>query len=575
MLLSRIFTIQHDPRRYYMVRQLIPHKLLTLALLLAVMPSSNVIAQEPGFRVNSFIPEKFTDLLLRVNGGFELYGSNTERGERDLSAGLYSLEDRKYDHDSRLLNVGGSFLYRYETVPRFLTFSSDLSASYRSYDQNEVSDRYYPDGRYNFYDWDDDVDEYTLRLQQYFDGAAYLVQDMFVSCRAEIASDFHENSGDNIDVSGDADPPDFMGYIYEISYDAEGTSSGHTKHYQLNLEFLPGWGRIYEGNYASTAIYMVNELKNQGFLEKVPTNSEMTELTEIIYRYRLKHAIDKRLHRIEALTAIVDFLKDKDLVRDLHPGGSAIVQDVWDYFPHTYRPFGYRFRLGFGIEYSYRSGSSTDESSQHRIATEYHVSTPDVIDTTLDTTYQYYSYNRNRSETTSPYLACLFEYANPIDHRWQLNIEAQGRLYFNHDLETNIRDTMYSYYYYYNRLIDRTTDLKEYYTFAIEGNATCILDSRTSAIFAASYDLNHVKREISEHRIQGLTDVDTSSAFDAFSSWEFRIYAGLDYRMSIPTTLTAYIEYRRSSEQIEYTDTLDDLDRGTYRFYANISHYIF
>ena len=562
-----------------MVRQLIPHKLLKLtlfsALLLAAAPWSNVTAQEPGFHVNSFIPEKFTDLMLRVYGGFDIYGSDYERGEQDLSSGLYTIDDYESGSDSKTLSAGGSLLYRYETVPKFLTFGVDLYTSYRSYGQNRRSDQYSPNGNYYFYDDDEDTDEYRLRLQNYIDGAVYLMQDMFVSCRAEIGSDFRERSIDYIYVTGDTDPPDIFDDVHESSYRTEGTGSGHNKYYRLSLEILPGWGRIYEGGYASTAMYVVDELKSQGFLEKEPSYAEMTELTEIIYQYRLKHVIDSRLHRIEALTAIVDFLKQKGLVNDMHPAGSVIIQDVWDYFPNYYRPFGYRVRFGFGIEYSYGSYSSLSESDQHRLETDYNINTPDIVDTTLDTTYQYYSHYRDRSESSSPYLAMMFEYNNPINHRWQLNVGAQGRLYFKPEIDMLARDTVESYYYDSYQLIDRTTELKEYYTFGIGSNALYILNSRTTASFGAGYSMENIKREISEHRIADVSEIDTSYAFDAFTNWEFRVYASLNYRISIPTTLTAFIDYRRSSEQIENENTLDDVDRSNYQISASISHYIF
>jgi len=93
---------------------------------------------------------------------------------------------------------------------------------------------------------------------------------------------------------------------------------------------LYGYGRVYNGVYAATAMYMIDELKKAGYIDKEPSYPQMIEMTDIIYQYRLKYYDDRRIHRIEALTAVGEYLQQQGLADDFGTGGQLIIQDVWD-----------------------------------------------------------------------------------------------------------------------------------------------------------------------------------------------------------------------------------------------------
>ena len=227
---------------------------------------------------------------------------------------------------------------------------------------------------------------------------------------------------------------------------------------------MPGWGRIYEGRYAATAMYMVDELKRNGLLKREPTFEEMRSLTETIYQYRLKHAVDARLHKIEALSKIMDLLAGQGVIDDAGPHGYLFIQDVWDYFPRDDRRFGYQIRAGGGLEYHYNS----DQLRYHG----------------------YVDYFRHRtSEGRRPFASVAVDCSRPFGLRWQFDVTGVGRYYFDPSNATT--ETVIEYRYDHTLYEEHGIKYRADYDYSIVGTMQYIFDSRTRAWVRTSYTTGH------------------------------------------------------------------------------------
>jgi hypothetical protein len=215
-------------------------------------------------------------------------------------------------------------------------------------------------------------------------------------------------------------------------------------------------------------------------------------LTEIIYQYRLKHVIDARQHKIEALTHIMDFLLERGIIDHANPRECLFIADVWDYFPRPSREFGWQLKLGAGFRYSYDNIQSTFTNDMEEWA----------------------SYDHEVISYRMPYIAAIATYAQPFSLCWQVAL--YGDFTYVYDKEETDTRSHISYpggelpLYHYGR------GPFSYCTATLYSTLKYIYDSRTSGAMGPSFQI----------RDDGVT----RATFYGFGTQ-------VEYRISLPTTL--------------------------------------
>jgi len=540
--------------------------------------SSVLYSAEPSFSINSYIPERFTDFKWQIGGNLRLNGGYTDYHVDDYSP-YPRFENGSRSSDMQTIQFNTTASYRYETIPRFLYLATTLAGGFNHRNllsSNDATDTIAVIDRTNS---DSDIKSYDFRVGQNIDVGQYLVGDAFISAGGYLSMSYGESS--NEQTGSDIDtywlyPGDT---VVVQTREMHSDSPSNQKSYSLDFRIMPGWGRIYEGQYAATAMYMINELKGEEVLKRAPGPGEMRELTEIVYQYKLSHAIDKRLHKIEALSRIMDYLRDNDIIDDTGPYGYLLIQDVWDYFPTYYRRFGYKFRAGAGIVYQTLRILSSREQQNHYTTESYDFNDPVSRDTIDDLDLVHLNSRYRKSENRRPYLSVLAEYCRPFNLRWQMDLTGDFRYYPNAYTTTIDHSIFYSgvsFIKSYDILMDTYIDYNAYHLIDLQGLVRYIYDSRTFAEFAAIY--NHLHYNSS--RRSNLFDKRVNQEFvglperSDLSRGLLTLRGSVNYRISIPTLLSINLEYTKSEDEV-YRESTSQEDGHSYNIGVAVSHSLY
>ncbi|MCD6248964.1 MAG: hypothetical protein J7J98_01360 [candidate division Zixibacteria bacterium] len=274
----------------------------TVALFLA---GSNATASDNAqFQVNSYIPQKFTDMTWRLDGGFGFFSSQTDQeGPAYYDQYLSSRED-----DSRDIRFSSYTTYDYVTIPRFFNASLGVSGYGRASSSESFNDR--EDSQYGsgYGVGDNERSRYDLAFNPSLNAGQYLLEDLFVSATASFAYNYSGRPEDKAYSFDSNIQIDDSGWVFSSISERQSETDSDIKQHSLRAELTSGWGRLYEGRFAVTAMNIVGELRNSGLIEREPSYDEELAMTELVYQYRQKYAIDSRLHRIEALDSIISYL---------------------------------------------------------------------------------------------------------------------------------------------------------------------------------------------------------------------------------------------------------------------------
>lgn len=483
-----------------------------VAVVLWAMSITPAYAADSTFNVNSYIPQKFTDFQLRLDGGFKFTGKN----EKGASQSGVDNPRGEYQDSNDVREIMGAVeaVYRYETIPRYWRLSLDASGhayhvsgnlDYPSYWLRDHGKGVYPGAEAGF----------------------YLFSDLLISFVGQAGWDYSTGS------EGDGE-----------------TLKYHERTYSFDIGILPGWGRMYEGQYAATSLYVVDELRKANVLIKEPDYDEMLKLTELVHHYRQTHAIDSRLHKIEALSRVMDYLREIGVVDSIGPYGCLLIQDVWDYYPVTSRHFGFRGRIGAGWQYEYFSFHQTS-------AIHY--------------------YEHEKKYTNRPYVIGVLEWGKPFGLHWQLDFQAVAKHFVkpfskrifneinyvpNPSFAFRHEDETYSEYF-----ADRILE--------ISSAVRYIYNSRTSASLEAEYDLRHYHWRDKLQYNGYIPDYHIEIA----GGRDHRVgslAAILEYRVSIPTTLLVTAVYSATDWTEDRGDfNISDINTRGYIVTAELMHFLF
>ena len=438
-----------------------------------------------------------------------------------------------------------------------------------------------------------------MNLRPSIDAGKYVYRDFFAAANGYVSFAYSETPTDRDRIHSRYYYFDGEYYSLSKSYTMLDRSTDN-RQWALGLEVLPGWGRVYDGVFASTALYMIEELQKNQLLKRVPMRDEMLELTELIYQYRQKHAIDSRIRRIEALTEILTYLRDVGVTDDLGPYGHLVIQDVWDYFPResrgsvvrtmryfdgmyfpvtikggmgVARSFGTRVRAGLGADYRYDSGQQTYLRDTESTYTRYHKDSAGIVDTLSGYT-TWHSYYHRKNTSGNVYLTGLVEHHVPVSRKWQVDLSAQARYYIYTDHDYSLFTVYYRDNRSSERMITEDWEYDDHYSLGFWASALYIVDSRTSLNVQALYNYEQVEYEVTRRQL--VNNSLTGGKYSYHSEyWQFVLSGGLIYRISIPTTLHINANYyRTSSEAVQYLVSNDYAD-DSYELSVSLSHYLF
>ena len=276
------------------------------ALCALVIAAGSAVASD-GFRIEDYIPEKFTDLEWRLNGSLNLKGTNQDEERRTPTSSYIVFSENATDNQYNQLGFSTFIAYRHETIPRTLKLSTGLSMTYYRNKRESTIERI--DRLATSDNYESESEEHTISIgwSPSLEFNSYLTGDLFAGVTADASFDYL-NTPKN-DATSFNDNEHLLGEYkrYYLNYRSVDQTANRKKG-AVSLTIGPGWGRVYEGQYAATAMYMVDELRNGGVLEREPSKEEMLQLTEVIYQNRMAHEVDHRLAKIDALNAVTAYL---------------------------------------------------------------------------------------------------------------------------------------------------------------------------------------------------------------------------------------------------------------------------
>ncbi len=280
--------------------------IITIYFMLLFIPGM-AISQTNNFMIEDFIPEKFTDSQLRVDGNIGINGQETKYDRASISMpDIRTVDDTNTDNQNG--SASARYKYEYQTVPSFLLFELDTEGSIQNRRSELSSNNWYGTNDYYQRNSTSLRTGYDFQIEPYIETGHYLINDFFISANLAAAVSLSEAPKDDSYIYTSDTNPVFPDTI-ENEIDKTWTYRDGDQHtYRMRAALLPGWGHVYEGKFGSTAMYIIDELDKAGLIAIQPTKSQMIELSSLVYQYRLEYAIDSRLHYIEALDGLIDYL---------------------------------------------------------------------------------------------------------------------------------------------------------------------------------------------------------------------------------------------------------------------------
>ncbi len=535
------------------------HRLFLIATAMITLAGANVTANDTeSFGVDSYIPQKFTDLEWRLDGYFRFDGDRSDRIGPYVWEPDYDSYHASDDDDTRNIRLNSFLKYEHITIPKYLKASLEVSGrgTGSSDEWNEIGEGEQGSTERHFRTGNES--QYGLLIHPSVEAGQYLLADLFVSSSLDYYYSYNGQPDDqdrSFDTTITVGPFDT---VWSTRSEYHSTLARESKSHNVQAEIAAGWGRIYDGRYAATALNMVGEIRDAGLVEREPSSKEMLELTELVYQYREQHAIDRRLHRIEALDAVISYLHERGMIADAGPYGHLLVEDVWDYFGvEQSRSFGWTVSGGVSYHYNRRNNKEDEDVTRYAFGTRHHPTSPGVVDTlsTSDTTYHK---RANYSDVEkSPALVGRVRYSRPLSLKWQLDVSLGGRIYFDAYESSRRAGTTNS------------TDYSNYYAHYFQARVEYIYDLRTSFALEAKYDHpSYGGRAIDMLSGDAVSDFKTLWKED---SWNVGIGATFTYRISVPTSLSCSLAWAKN--RLNYT-SVSRWDNSSYWLSVSISHWL-
>ncbi|KAA3637633.1 MAG: hypothetical protein DWP97_00530 [Calditrichaeota bacterium] len=518
------------------------------SLLLTLIFSTLISAAHSNFTIDSYIPEKFIDKRWTIGGGI-----NLSSAERESESGSFSNYKSERDQYNIRYNgeVSTAYSYRFETIPKFYSFSIVAATKYLS-GTTENSDNTQRWGPYYLEEFDQnrlEDKEINTRLLSNITYGTYLKDYVFTNF--SLLSNFNYNSKLKNKYYDD----DYTTYHYNDTirlevYKRFDDRDNSFRRVSLNPSVSIGYGRLYSGRYAAIMLYIIEELREKEMLLQEPDSSQMFTLTDILYQYTNKHAVDNRLNHIEMLDSLYSYMVEQTLILEKSAYGLLIFDDIYKYYPRNPRNFGFRTEFGFTLEYEYRN----QKESSFNTRDDYSILKSIGVVQYNDTLNYSYTNGEGESQSKSEFLNkgihMSMQYSKPVTFRWHIDARISGRYYFDSYSIQKISSWYKSNTSSYQEEDCYYVEQPVRYNFYTSLNSDYIISTRTLLTNQISFTYDRVKPS-------------PEQSSTSRKIWQLRLNNSLEYRLTIPTTLKIKSNYRHSKNDTSFSLS------------ASLSHYIY
>lgn len=544
------------------IRLIAAPTLITLILCTSALAENHDTTE---FQVESYIPDKFTDFEWKLDGGFDLRGDALD-SDRNFHQGVYrndhSVDVRESSYGD--LAFGSDWRYRHETRQAIWDLNFYFDLGYDGFtaisDGNVLDTLGYP----TFRTAENGSESHLIGGGFSGEGRRFVWGDKFFSWH--LAWDY------GYDGSSYWSESEEERYFYESSGNAERfihdrkERNGHAQKrtFNLNGELLIGRGRIYEGRYATTAMFMIDELKARGLLLRNPSTGHMWEFTKLVHASRLQYRIDEREHRALVLDNLLSFLIERQYLEADKAAALFVIEDVWDYFPRRERRFGSDFQFGFGGSDAYENSDWSTDIESYRLSTRAYRDSAGQIDTIDWYDNRVVETNDENHFWTDDYFLLRLRRCRPLSLRWQWDLSTDLVWHVNKRYEIDDPEDGNKWYWHNWREVAVTSELTYFH------------DARTEISFVTQFT-SKWKEDLlfrpSKGRFTGIWSWATFRTEERALAAE--IQAQVLYRISVPTQLKLTWSHHRKHRDIWHYQYNQHLDTHDFRLTASIIHWLY
>ncbi len=501
------------------------------------------------FRIQDYIPERFTDFEWRLNGEVGI-----EQDKREhlpyLSDGTEYYES--HNGDDFELSIAHAWKFAYQTrqvlfesewsLDTYLGLSS-LSSNIRSSDTDSYLYQNYEDGSSRSGKVGLAV---QANLRRYLLGAIHIAGILEAGYTYDQQrSDFERNY---YRQEHRVDP------AVTVSREEGRISWARIVDRRIDLagEIVLGVGRRYDGRHAVTALQMVDELKRHGVLHRRPGRETMLELTALIHHLREGHGPDAREYRISALEAIIEYLTTNGITEDRDAALLLTIEDVWDFFPSGLRRFGWEIRAGFGgVDEYYHEQREASRLSWQVLTWDYPDTSSMNDSVAFSRTKSRFS-RGDRDWYPSDYWALRAGWWKPLSARWQFDAEAWIKFHLTE-----------------NGHYASNVSTENWRTANTQASIRYVHDGRTEMSAIAFLDYERLAWRI---HFAGRPNHDRQQRF-----WTLGMNWRIEHRIAVPTSLVVDLSYVRESRW--YTDHRspggDEYLTKSFGLSVGVTHWLF
>ena len=136
---------------------------------------------------------------------------------------------------------------------------------------------------------------------------------------------------------------------------------------EVNISPEIGWGigRIERVEDARQAIYILEEFMKNNVLNREMDKEEIFEFAQLISNVKNKRFLDSRLHRIDEISTLDNYLKNKGVLSNVDAPYFTSLYDMWDYGALYSRSSG--LELTFKVSPAYYCKSNTNNNFYNQI----------------------------------------------------------------------------------------------------------------------------------------------------------------------------------------------------------------
>lgn len=474
------------------------------------------------FRVDSYVPQRFTDFRWTLSGQMGLDGRDDDDARRyDLG---YTMPDEwfSYNYDDQRLRFSSNISYDFVTIPTAYRYALGVQISGLHSKSSGTSNYSDPNGTLKVTENQSSSHNWRFALSPGATFTKYFWRDFYISPSLDGNVAYSDNGSENDKT---VESFDSLGQSAGSSWLHEKTT-GYSWDGGARTQLEVGIGREYSTRFAFLALSIIEQLRTADLLLREPGYGEITQLCDTILEYRQRHTNDKRYRRIAALTAILKLLRNDGVIVSEDPTLPFILADIWDFYPDLGRGFGYK--VGTGCELNYTASY---------ILTRYERSYEP------DRTYRY-----TRCQSSGSGRVILYErleYLRPLSLRWHLSFYSQVKYMAN---QYRVRESVWT------MGMDRNVWGHE-----SSANVAYYHDNRTSILAGI----------VATKNANVFRGAEASTRQETIS-----VTSDILYRLSVPTTIRANFNIQWSS--IDDADPLGNRqDNQRYNVGVSIEHWLY